>query len=128
ASGTWRSIGSFAAGAAHVRARTAEPSAPLTSVTPGAQASEHPPRPAERAPAGRAHQKTALRLQTRAGRASSGAQMLILRVSGIRNRASTNMIAGSPMGYASAQPRLPVDRYAEVVMIGTRPPPQPLPM
>src|SRR5260370_857281 len=63
-----------------------------------------------------------------AGRASSGVQMLILRVSGIRNRASTNMIAGNPMGYASAQPRLPVDRYAEVVMIGTRPPPQPLPM
>src|SRR5205807_6363858 len=98
--------------------------APPTSVTPGPRASEDRPR----RPATRARRSgTALRPQARAGRASS-VQMLILRVSGIKNRASTNMIAGSPIGYASAQPRLPVDRYAEVVMIGTRPPPQPLPM
>ena len=37
-------------------------------------------------------------------------QMLCLRVSGITNRAMRNMTAGTAMGYASAQPRLPVFR------------------
>jgi hypothetical protein len=41
--------------------------------------------------------------------ADPSAQMLFFRVSGIRNTASTNMTAGSAMGYASAQPRLPVE-------------------
>src|SRR6266705_6740579 len=54
--------------------------------------------------------------------------MLILRVSGLRNRLSRNAIAGTMMGYISAVLRLCVDTYAAVVMTGTRPPPQPLPM
>ena len=55
--------------------------------------------------------------------------MLILRVSGIRNRLSRNATAGTMMGYISAEPRLPwLFSYAVVVMIGTSPPPHPLPM
>jgi hypothetical protein len=37
-------------------------------------------------------------------------QMLFLRVSGMTKMAIRNMINGSPMGYASAHPRLFVDR------------------
>lgn len=46
----------------------------------------------------------------RAARASSGVQMLILRVSGIKNRQSTNATAGTTIGYTSAHPTLPEDR------------------
>src|SRR5207247_1405381 len=50
-------------------------------------------------------------------------------VAGIRNRLSRNARAGTMMGYISAEPRLPwLFRYADVVMIGTSPPPHPLPM
>src|SRR5215470_17328961 len=55
-------------------------------------------------------------------------QMLCLRVSGITKMAMRNMIAGTAMGYTSAQPTLPVERNIDVVTMGTRPPPQPLPM
>src|SRR5439155_23046237 len=66
--------------------------------------------------------------------ADPSTQMLFFRVSGIRNTASRNMTAGSAMGETKAQssgllePDCTADANAAVVMMGTRPPPQPLRM
>src|SRR5207249_4655193 len=55
-------------------------------------------------------------------------QMLCLRVSGTTKMAMRNMTAGTTIGQIRAYPTLPVERNIEVVTIGTRPSPQPLPM
>src|SRR3989442_9246053 len=64
----------------------------------------------------------------RAASMAPSSQMLCFRVSGITKIAMRNMMAGTAMGEISAYPTLPVERYIEVVTIGTSPPPQPLPM
>src|SRR6266496_3409918 len=55
-------------------------------------------------------------------------QIFMCRVSGISRSESSSATAGTAMEYASVRPRLCVAVQTAVVMSGTAPPPQPLPM
>jgi IS1 transposase len=62
------------------------------------------------APVPQPHPRSEAGAYARVASIAPSSQMLCLRVSGMTKMAIRNMINGSPMGYASAHPRLFVDR------------------